>query len=263
MWGSFVAPFGAARNYWLQRLLAGLAAVVLSGGSFARADGEQTKPTATEVVAAIGTTTWGGLGWGIGVAADFDIGGNRVVDAQLVNGIVRVTDTTSNVSLGFVLEAHYFLREIYLPISGAIGPMKIPRGSSDCPYKQAIYLCGGTEIGWGPFVAIEVANGTKSKPSEDSTITAFALGLMIGFHHVPPATVTAAVSAGDSKAVLVRDTKNDTRSWNFGVGLRVDPVAKVLGDGIVANQQLPFGETAIRFKKEPRGGIILLSSFSF
>jgi hypothetical protein len=257
MWRYLVAPRGAALIYWLGRSAAALAAVVLFGGVLAQADGQQAKPTAAEVAAAVGTTTWGGLGWGIGVAADFDIGGDRVVDAQLVNGIVRVTDTTSNVNLGFVLEAHYFLREFYLPISGSTGPMKIAR---DCTsnYPGAIYLCGGTEIGWGPFVAIEVANGTKSKPSEDSTITAFALGLMIGFHHVPPAFTLVS-----GKVTPTNDTKSDTRSWNFGVGLRVDPVAKILGEGIIANQSLPSGETAIRFKKEPRAGIILISSFSF
>jgi hypothetical protein len=56
---------------------------------------------------------------------------------------------------------------------------------------------------------------------------------------------------------------NDTQSWNLGVGLRVDPGAKVLGDGIVINQPLPAGETAIRYKTEPRLGVMVLSSFSF
>jgi hypothetical protein len=52
-------------------------------------------------------------------------------------------------------------------------------------------------------------------------------------------------------------------SWNFGVGLRVDPKAQVLADGFIANQPPPAGETAVRFKTEPRYGIMLLSSFSF
>jgi len=52
-------------------------------------------------------------------------------------------------------------------------------------------------------------------------------------------------------------------SWNFGIGLRVDPAAQVLGDGIVANQPLPAGETTIRFKNEVHYGVMLLSSFSF
>jgi hypothetical protein len=58
-------------------------------------------------------------------------------------------------------------------------------------------------------------------------------------------------------------TSSSTSSWNFGIGLRVDPKAQVLGDGVVANQPLPAGETAIRYKTEPRPGVMLLSSFSF
>jgi hypothetical protein len=54
-----------------------------------------------------------------------------------------------------------------------------------------------------------------------------------------------------------------TTSWNFGVGLRIDPSAQILGDGFVPNQPPPNGETAIRYKTEPRAGIMLLSSFSF
>jgi hypothetical protein len=52
-------------------------------------------------------------------------------------------------------------------------------------------------------------------------------------------------------------------SWNFGIGVRVDPKGKALGDGIIANQPLPGGETAIRTKVAPRYGIMLVSSFGF
>lgn len=54
-----------------------------------------------------------------------------------------------------------------------------------------------------------------------------------------------------------------TSSWNFGIGLRVDPKSQVLGDGIIVNQPLPAGESTIRLKTEPRLGLMLLSSFSF
>src|SRR5258708_7463561 len=60
-----------------------------------------------------GTTPWGGLGWGIGLGANFDVTGKRVGTATLVNNIVRVEDATSNVNVGFVLEAHYFLRNFF------------------------------------------------------------------------------------------------------------------------------------------------------
>jgi len=84
--------------------------------------------------------------------------------------------------------------------------------------------------------------------------------MMIGFHHVAPASLTVVPVNGKPTPAV---EKPDTRSWNFGVGLRVDPRTQVLGDGIIVNQALPPGETAIRFKKEPRAGIILLTSFSF
>jgi len=71
---------------------------------------------------------------------------------------------------------------------------------------------------------------------------------MIGFHH-PNAT-----SANGSS--------NNTQSWNFGIGLRIDPKSQVLGDGLVANQPLPANDS-IRYKTEPRAGVMLLSSFSF
>ena len=73
---------------------------------------------------------------------------------------------------------------------------------------------------------------------------------MLGMHRPNP-------SAGDSKLA--------NSSWNFGVGLRVDPSAQVLADGVAANRPPPPGITTNDqlFKKEPRYGIMLLSSFSF
>jgi hypothetical protein len=73
---------------------------------------------------------------------------------------------------------------------------------------------------------------------------------MFGFHH----------PKYDTNHNLVADNS----SWNFGIGLRVDPNAKVLGDGIVANAPLPAGESSpVRTKTEPRLGVMLMSSFSF
>jgi hypothetical protein len=102
-----------------------------------------------------------------------------------------------------------------------------------------------TEWAHGPFVAIEVGGGTSATPSANGPITGYAMGWMIGFRHPNSAS------------------SSSTQSWNFGLGLRVDPKAQILGDGIVANGPLPAGETAIRYKTEPRVGVMLLSSFSF
>jgi hypothetical protein len=186
---------------------------------------------------AAGTTNWGGLGWGIGIATDFDVGGNRVANASIVNGLVRVSDTSSNVGIGFVLEAHYFFRDWQLPFT--------KNGCSPAYIGTYTFPC--TDMAIGPFVAIEVGGGTSATPAANGPITAFAMGGMIGFRHLS-GKITE---------------KNATSNWNFGIGLRVDPRAQVLGDGFVANQPPPPGETAVRFKTEPRYGVMLLSSFSF
>ena len=181
------------------------------------------------VTSAYGTATWQGLNWGIGIAADFDLGGKRVTGAQIdtVPGgtLVRVTDTSGNVGVSLVLEAHYFFKE-WLPFANCRD-----------------YNCN--DIAIGPFVAIEAGNATTS--GSNGPITGYALGLMVGLHH--PTT----------------DPKLANSSWNFGVGLRVDPSATVFGDGVRANQPPPPGVTTADqlLKKEPRYGIMLLSSFSF
>ena len=53
-----------------------------------------------------------------------------------------------------------------------------------------------------------------------------------------------------------------TSSWNIGVGLRVSPNGKVLGDEIVANQAIQVNDS-VRFKTEPRYGLLVMSTFSF
>jgi hypothetical protein len=151
---------------------------------------------------------------------------------------VRVDNTTSNASVGFVLEAHYFLRDLILPI----------RPGVNC---GVLSYCR-TELGFGPFVAIEIGNGVDAPTSTSKgPVTGYALGLMVGLHHV---------KLDEHNNVVNPDQK----SWNFGIGLKVDPDTVVLGDGVVANQPLPPGEsTSVRLKHEPRLGVMLLSSFSF
>jgi hypothetical protein len=193
-----------------------------------------TDPAKAPVI--IGRTDWAGLGWGIGIATNFDAGGSRVFAAQPVNGIVRITDTSSNVSLGFVLEAHYFLQDFtFSGISGGGG------GRGKKCLSDDIFC---VEVAHGPFVAIEVGGG-KAAAKADGLVTAYVLGWMMGLRH-PNFAATSPNS-----------------SWNLGVGLRIDPSAQVLGDGFVANQPLPPNETAIRFRNEPRVGVTVLSSFSF
>jgi len=217
----FVALRSAVRICQVRKLTRTFVPAVLVGGLFTQA-----------AIAADDGKTWAGIGWGLGIAADFDLGGKRVVDAEVVNGLVRVKDSSSNVGVGFVLETHYF------PKAKQWGTCAI----------AGILSLNCNDVAFGPFVAIEIGGGT-SATTDAGPITGYALGGMIGLHHP------------DFDPNTLKD--KSTSSWNFGVGLRVDPQAKVLGDGFVANQTPPAGETAIRLKKEPRYGLMLLSSFSF
>jgi hypothetical protein len=169
---------------------------------------------------------FGGLSFGVGLGLTLNVQNtSRVSQASVINGIVRVTQTDDAIA-GIVLEGHYF----FVPSRPFLWS-NVPAGA----------------WGHGPFVAIQASTGGSS-----SVVTAYGLGWMIGFRE-PTWTYTNGgwtASYGSS-------------SWNFGVGLRVDPQAQVLGDGIVANQPLPAGETSVRFKTVPRYGIMLVSSFSF
>jgi hypothetical protein len=227
--------FGGRNSKRGGRLLAVGLTLALTGNAMnaasAHADGAPA-PKPKE----LGYVEWGGLGWGIGIATNFDIGGKRVGTAELTNNIVRIKDTSSNVNVSFVLEAHYFLRDYKF----ALGSSSSCRMAATNPVD---YL-NCTELAHGPFVAIEVGGGTAGTPKADGIITAFAMGWMVGLRH-PASSVS------------------DKSSWNFGLGLRVTPNSQILGDGIIANQPLPAGETVIRYKNEPRYGVTLLSSFSF
>lgn len=167
-----------------------------------------------------------------------------MTDAELVNGntILRVKDTSQDVGVGFILEAHYFLKDITYDFTAGLFGARAPGGCKGVPNPLNC-----TEFANGPFVAVEIGGGTKAT-TDAGPITGYALGWMIGLHH----------PVLDAKG---KDTS--TSSWNFGVGLRIDPQAQVLGDGFVPNQPPPAGETAVRFKKETRYGVMLLSSFSF
>ncbi|MCW5213003.1 hypothetical protein VU04_08850 [Desulfobulbus sp. TB] len=89
------------------------------------------------------------------------------------------------------------------------------------------------KMGIGPFVAIQ--NGS------DDFIEYIGAGVMLGF----------------------RRTKDSTNSFNIGLGVVVDPSAKILGDGIVENQPLPEGEAGVRFKETSQFGLLALVSYSF
>ncbi|XCN74530.1 MAG: hypothetical protein Q3M24_07235 [Candidatus Electrothrix aestuarii] len=88
------------------------------------------------------------------------------------------------------------------------------------------------EFGIGPFVAIQ--NGS------DDFIEYIGAGVMLGFRR------------GNTK-----------ESFNIGLGVVVDPSSQILGDGIVENQPLPEGETAVRYKETSQLGLLAMVSYAF
>ena len=82
---------------------------------------------------------------------------------------------------------------------------------------------------WGPFLAF--APGSR-------VIDAVGFGLMLGY----------------------RPHRNDQYSFNFGIGGTLDLDARVLGDGLIANESLPPGETSARTKQTTAAGLLMLFS---
>jgi len=243
MLGHFFPLRKAARKCRVRQFAVGFAAVVLCVQAAAAADkGTGTGTSATPY----DSVSWAGLNWGLGIAADFDLHGTQVANASIVNGIVRVNDSSSNVGISFVLEAHYFLRDYTFDFGGS---MKGPGGCSAATTQTGFINVNCTEIAHGPFIAIEVGDGSTSTPATAGPITAYALGWMVGLHH----------PKFDASGKPVADNT----SWNLGIGLRANPKGQVLGDGFAANAAPPNGETVIRYKTEPQAGVMLLSSFSF
>jgi len=239
--GTSVLEIAGAKMDHLRRLTIRLTAVALFGMLPQAGSAAEPQPP----------STWGGLGFGIGIATDFNLsGGTRLNDATAVSvvpatagGIVRVNDAR-NVGVGVVLEAHYFLRDYLLPF-GQLNNCPKPAPGITVAGQNTTYL-NCTELGHGPFVAVEVGSGIGDAANK-GPVTAYALGWMVGMRH-PNSSATPS-----------------NTSWNFGVGFRIQPGATFLGEGIVANQPLPPGEAVspVRTRTGPAYGVMLLSSFGF
>jgi hypothetical protein len=158
-----------------------------------------------------GQCRFGGIELGAGLSFTLDLGRNdRVARAEVVNGIVRVTDL-DNGRARVLFEGHYFLK----PDHAFLGFSSVPAG----------------DWGFGPFIAIQ--------PGANDAIGAFGGGFMIGFR------------------------TNETQSFNIGVGVIFDPDTQILGEGIVANEPLPAGETQIRYQETTQTGVMIIASFGF
>lgn len=111
--------------------------------------------------------TIGGVRLGAGIGVTFDFGGlERINEAEVVNGVVRVTDE-DDVIAGFVGEGHYFF-----------------------PSGRALFGVAKEDWGQGPFFAIQTG--------DKDVIATVALGWMIGFR---PAKATESFNLGIGIAV--------------------------------------------------------------
>lgn len=171
-----------------------------------------------------GEDQWRNYGFGVAITYTQDLGKHdRVKNAQVVNGVVRVTED-NNALPRIMLETHYFFK---------------PNGSLFGLFDSVKNTDSNKVWGHGPFVGIQ--------PGSQNIIEAVTIGWMIGFRR-PEETATSV-------------TQNS--SFNLGLGFVVDPKVQVLGDGMTRNQPLPSGETQVRFKDTAQYGILLMSSFSF
>jgi hypothetical protein len=166
---------------------------------------------------------FGGLSLGVGLGLTLNADKVSRVTSASAVNGIVRVTGTSDAVAGIVLESHYF----FVPNRDFA---TVPQGA----------------WGHGPFVAI-VAGSSGS-----NVISAYALGWMIGLREPTWTYVNNSWKATYGSS-----------SWNFGVGVRIDPSVQVLGDGDVANMPLPAGETAVRFKNVPSYGVIMVSSFSF
>jgi hypothetical protein len=172
------------------------------------------------------TQKFGGVDFGVGVSFTLDVGEtDRVSEAEVVNNIVRVKDQ-DNGRARIMLELHHF----FTPegnILGRVNDVEDEHGGR-LPLEDQ-----QKEWGIGPFIAIQ--------PGTDDIIEAVAAGLMMGFRY---------------------DTAS-SQSFNLGLGWVVDPNTRVLGEGIIANEPLPTGEPAIRYRETMQNGLLILASFGF
>jgi hypothetical protein len=172
-----------------------------------------------------------GWDWNLGVALAYDLDGERIDTAAVVNGLVRV-ENESRAAPRIVAAIHYFW-----PVCATDEPCSPRRqptatGSNPATGPGLLQPTPLPRFGWGPFVGIQ--------SSQNDLIDSFVTGLMVGW-----------------------PTGDGDQSFNVGLGLVFDSKVKTLGDGLRANQPLPAGETAVRFKTEDRLGAMLLFSFNW
>jgi len=173
------------------------------------------------------------FGFGAALAVSMDGGDrDRIDEASLINGIIRVSKE-SNVEARLMLETHYLWEAQNVRFLGVSDPRS---------------------WAWGPFVAMQ--------PGEADLIDSIGAGVLASFRRCISPGATASASNGDAYDCGDGDEEKRRAAFNIGLGVIVDPNAKVLGDGLQPNHPLPEGETEIRFKETDQWGLLVLVSFS-
>ncbi len=180
------------------------------------------------------TREFAGLHFGVGISFAQTLGRDRIKSASVVNNLVRV-DSENNAIPRVMLESHHFFTPSPQTKDEKGSLVPNPSFTQFCFLGIPLFCMDTNGWGAGPFVALQ--------PGTDEIIQAIAAGVMWGFKY--------------SK------DEADNRSWNFGVGVSVEPSSKTLGDGINEGQPLPPGETQVRFKDRTLTGIVALLSFGF
>jgi len=143
-----------------------------------------------------------GSNWALGIGYSFGKGPKRITEAEVVNGVVRVTQDDTDQPL-VLLEAHHLF------------PM-------------------GQRFGIGPFASLQTG-------SEDAVL-GFGAGVLFGW----------------------KDAEKDSSGgFLLGLGYGWTHNVKTLGDGIVADQPLPTGETEVRFKNQSAESLMFFVSRRF
>ncbi|KQN07587.1 hypothetical protein [Sphingomonas sp. Leaf25] len=191
-----------------------------------------TKVAADKAAAGSGKQNFSGVDFGIGLSMSYDLGNNdRVLDASIVDGVVRV-NRTENIRARVVLELHHFWTPTFSASQRAADHGYCQDfGTGSREYKNCRSALA--DFGIGPFIAFQ--------PGSDKVIDAIGAGVLVGLRR------------GD-------DRKS---SFNLGIGVFYDVDAQILGKGFVENQPPPGNETEVRFRRQSQSGLLFLSSYSF
>ncbi|MEK7630710.1 MAG: hypothetical protein AAB417_01640 [Patescibacteria group bacterium] len=186
---------------------------------------EATPEAAIDAANEASEEKFAGFGFAPALIGSFDIGSHERVDTAEIVGDPKVVRVTkdNNVNVGFGLESHY----MFLPPARFLGIPQLMEG----------------KWGVGPYVSVTLG----SNDIIDTVGAGFVLGLRRdAFFDV---ATDAARTNGDS--------------FNIGVGIAIDPDAKVLGAGFNSNQPPPAGEDQVRFRTTSQVGCQVFFSYQF